>query len=295
MGAVEAFTKAFSIIRENKKLYLLALTLALILAPIGAYTLPGKALPKGNVTTTHSGNVIVEEYGSSMGNGNGLLTGLLEKFALYSAITLLLGSIFEYGVVKGALLHIEGQQVRFSELLGKGLKKSPAVITINILYIFIGLAILSVGLIPMGVGIVTLPSGAILVFVGLGLTLLAGTFAVALSLLPVPMYADEENFGAALKAMSMSLRNVLTTVGFGFLVMVAVLGIAAISGPIAFLTTTFLQGKTGEYVSVLLQAPFTALLYEFLWVAGVAFYRELKKKKELKKVDEELAELGIDF
>lgn len=64
MGAIEAFTRTFSIILKNRNLYFLTLILALILAPLGAYTIPGGIPFENNATATHSGNVIFEEYGS---------------------------------------------------------------------------------------------------------------------------------------------------------------------------------------------------------------------------------------
>lgn len=295
MGAIEAFTKAFSIILENRKLYVLTLILALTLAPLGAYTLSGKVPLENNATAVHSGSVIFEEYGSPAEENGGALIGFFERLMVYVLVALVVASIFEYGVVKGGLMHIEGRDAGIGTLLGEGLRRFPAVFLINLIYAFIGLAILSIGLIPMVIGLMTMPGGAVLVFLGLVLLLVLGAFTLGLSLLPVPTYVEEGNFGAAFKAIGMSTGNALTTIGFGFLVMVAVLGISAVSGPITFLTQMLVGGKTGEYVSAFLQAPFTALLYEFLWVSGAAFYKELKKREELKKVDEELAELGIDL
>lgn len=190
----------------------------------------------------------------------------------------MVASVFEYSVVKGALLHMKEKDTKPVALLGEGFRRFPQVFIIGVVYATIGFAVLLVSFIPVGVGLMTLPGGAVLVFVGLVLILVLGAFVIGLSLTPVPAYVDRERLGAVFEVMGMCTKNVLTTIGFGFLVMVAVLGVSAVSGPIAFLTQTFVGGKTGYYVSALLQAPFTALLYEFLWVSGAAFYEELKKR-----------------
>ncbi len=65
--------------------------------------------------------------------------------------------------------------------------------------------------------------------------------------------------------------------------------------PVQFIGVALLDSEAGRYISAFIQAPFEALLYTFLWVAGVAFYDELKKKEELKKVEEEILDLGIEI
>ncbi len=134
-----------------------------------------------------------------------------------------------------------------------------------------------------------------LVILGVLLLIPVAAFTTAMATLPVAIYASEGSFGSAFEAIHLSFRNVKTSLGFGFLLWVGVIGISMVSAPISLLTQLFAPDSYAPYISALLQAPFTALLYEFLWIAGVPFYRELKKKEELKKVDEELAELGIDF
>ncbi|ASJ08872.1 hypothetical protein A3L11_06395 [Thermococcus siculi] len=296
MGAIDAFVKTFSLILENKRLYLLALILALILAPIGAYLVPNELSYNYNQTSMQKGNVIVEEYGGpSEDELMDLFTQLMKGLAVYLLITMVLSSIFEYGVVKGALAHLAGEEPSLGELLGEGVRHFIGVFIINLIYSLIALAFIGVAFIPIAVGVMTLPAGGVLIFLGLVLLLPIAALVTSLSALSIPLYADKGKVGAAFEAFGLVFRNILSSIGFGFLMWVGIIGVGMISAPIAFVTEAFLNQGAGVYVSALLQAPFNALLYVFIWVAGVAFYKELQRMEELKKVDVELAELGIDI
>ncbi len=296
MGAVEAFTETFSIMLREKRIYVLVLVMTLILAPIGAYVMPKNVPLEANRTVTHQGGVIVEEYGSlSEDSFMPILTDLLKRAAPYILLAMVLSTIFEYAVVRAAVDHLEGKRTPLLDLLVGGLKRFPALFTINFLFLFIVLALIGIPLALMAVGILALPSGAVLVLIGALLLIPVAAFTTAMATLPIAIYASEGSFGSAFEAIHLSFKNVKTTLGFGFLLWVGALGISMVSAPISLLTHLIVSGSAEAYVSALLQAPFTALLYEFLWVAGVPFYRELRKREELKRVDEELAELGIDF
>lgn len=82
--------------------------------------------------------------------------------------------------------------------------------------------------------------------------------------------------------------------GFGFLLWIGVLVIGLISGTVSLVSLAFPENIAG-YVSAFLGAPFEAVVYELLWIGGVEFYRELKRKEELKKFEEEMKELGIEL
>ncbi|NJE06391.1 hypothetical protein E3E36_09590 [Thermococcus sp. M36] len=295
MGAVDAFVRTFSLILENKKLYLLALILALILAPIGAYLIPNEMPYEYNQTTMQKGNVIIEEYGSPInGEDMGLFIQLMKGLAAYLLISVILSSIFEYGVVKGALSYLAGEERSLGELIIAGIRHFPGVLLINVIYSLIALVFIGVAFLPIVAGILTLPVGGILIFIGIAITVFVAAIVTSLSAISIPLYVDRGSIGAAFEAFGRVFKNLLSSVGFGFLMWVGVVGIAMISAPIGFVTETFLTSGIGAYISGFLQAPFNALLYTFMWVAGVAFYRELQRTEELKKVDEELAELGIE-
>lgn len=296
MGAVEAFTETFSIMLKEKRLYVLTLVLTLILAPLGAYVMPKDVHFDANRTVTHHGGVIVEEYGSpSESELIPFFKDFLKKAIPYVILAIVLSTIFEYGVVRGAVDYLDGRESSLSELLLEGVKRFPALFTISFLFLLITLALIGVPLAVMAAGILTLPPGAVLVILGVLLLIPVAAFTTAMATLPVAIYASGGSFGSAFEAIHLSFRNVKTSLGFGFLLWVGVIGISMVSAPISLLTQLFAPDSYAPYISALLQAPFTALLYEFLWIAGVPFYRELRKKEELKKVDEELAELGIDF
>ncbi|ASJ06804.1 DUF2189 domain-containing protein [Thermococcus pacificus] len=296
MGAVDAFVKTFSLILANKKLYLLALILTLILAPMGAYLVPNEIPFEQNQTSIQKGSVIVEEYGSLLNEDEmDVFLQLMKGLAVYLLISIVLSSIFEYSVAKGALAYLAGEERALRDLILDGVRHFPGVFVINVVYSLIAFTFIGIAFIPIVAGVLTLPVGGVLILVGIVLLILIGALVTSLSALAIPLYADRGSIGAAFEAFGLVFRNVLSSMGFGLLVWVGIFGIAMVSAPIAFITELFLTSDAGTYVSALLQAPFNALLSTFIWVAGVAFYRELQRMEELKKVDEELAELGMDF
>ena len=277
MGAVESFARTFSILLESRRLYLLALILALLLAPLEAQLLL-TGLPAGGDESV-TGNILVEHYGSP-GVEGAHPHEFLKNMGLYMVIAFVLSSIFQYGIVKGALEHLRGGEIRLSGLILEGIRRSPGVIAVNLLYTVVALLLIGVALVPIGVGLMTLPAGAILLVVGFILLIPLGALATVLSLLAVPIYVEKGHIGASFKAINLVLGSVLQSIGFGLLVWAGILGISVASSPLSFLSTLIFSGKTGAYVSAFLQTPLNALLYEFLWVAGVSFYVELRKRDE---------------
>ena len=295
MGAIEAFTRSFSLVLANKGLYILALIMALILAPLSAYLIPSSIEYPYQPPTTQRGNVIIEEYGSPIEEGMDLITELLKGLAVFSLISFVLAAIFEYAVTKGVLLYVNGESYRLTELLSEGLRHFPMVVLINFIYTLLMFVFVGIGAIPIIIGAFTLPRGAILIFLGIFLLIGALVFVAGLSVLPVPLYVDKGTFSASFEAIGIAFRNVYSTLGFGALIGIASLGIAIVASPIAFITEIALPENIAPYVSAFLQAPFNALLYVFIWTAGVSFYKELQRMEELKRADEELKELGIEI
>ncbi|NJE75614.1 hypothetical protein [Thermococcus sp. ES12] len=296
MGAIDAFTEAFSLVIKNKKLYLLVLLMSLTMAPLGAYLIPSDIGYEYNQTSMQRGNVIIEEYGTPIGEDTmDMLVEILKGLAIYSVVAIIVGAIFEYGVTKGIFMQIEGKEYSLAGILMEGLKHFPGVILINFIYGLIMIVFISVAAIPIVLGVIMMPAGIVLVFLGLLLMLGVLAFTLGLSTLAIPFYVDRGNVGAAFEAFGVAFRNVLSTTGFGVLLGVGVLAIITVASPIAFVTQMALPENVAPYVSAFLQAPFDALLYMFVWAGGVAFYREIQRMEELKKVDEELAELGIEI
>ncbi|NJD99172.1 hypothetical protein E3E26_05175 [Thermococcus sp. LS1] len=296
MGAIDAFTKTFSIVLANKRLYLLVLAMALILALLSVYLIPSDFEYTYNQTSIQNGDVIVEEYGTPITEDEmDMLMEVLKGLMIYLIITIVLSSIVEYGITKGIFTYLNDEDYSLGELLADGLKHFPGVLVINIIYSLIMLVFIGVAAIPMVVGALFLPAGAVLILIGVVLLFLVLAFTLGLSSMAIPLYADKGTIGAAFEAFGLAFRNVLSTIGFGALLGVAAIGIAIIASPLAFIIQITLPENLAPYVSAFVQAPFDALLYFFLWAGGVAFYRELQRMEELKKVDEELAELGIEI
>ncbi|WP_054840473.1 hypothetical protein [Thermococcus sp. JCM 11816] len=294
MGAFEAFSRTITLIMRAKKLYILALLLALLAAPFQAYLVPADFSVLENQTSTTQGNVIMEEHGLSEEQVSEIM-GSMENLGKLFVILLLLGSLFQYGIVKGALVYEEGSEVSLVELIRESiLHFPPGVLLINLFYGFIGLVFIVVSMIPIGIGLLTLPAGGILVLIGIGLIILTAAMLTTMSVLAVPLYADREDLGAAFEAFGAVLKNLPSSVGFGFLLWIGVLMIALISGTVSLVSLAFPENIAG-YVSAFLGAPFEAVVYELLWIGGVEFYRELKRKEELKKFEEEMKELGIEL
>ena len=298
MGSIEAFTEAFSLLLRNKRLYLLTLIMALIMAPIAAYFVPNDLgnLPifNGTYIQNNTSGVIIEEHGATVGDETALILELLKGLAIYGLIAIVLSSIFEYAVTKGLMAESE-EELPLGRLVLEGIKHFPGVIVVNVVYTLVVLVFIGIPFIPVAVGLMTLPAGAVLILLGLLLLIFTAAFAVGLSSLAIPAYVKNGSIGGAFEGFGLAFRNVLSSFGFGLLLGIGVFAISLVSSPIAFIVHYTVPEAMAPYVSAFLQAPFEALISLFIWAGGVAFYRELKKKEELEKIDEELAELGIEI
>ncbi|MBP1912761.1 hypothetical protein [Thermococcus stetteri] len=293
MGAFEAFSQTITILTRAKKLYLLALILALLAAPFQAYLAPTDFKVLENQTSVTQGNVIMEEHGLSSEQVSEVMNSM-KKIGELFVVLLVLGSLFQYGIVKGALAYEGGGEVSLAGLIKESILHFPGVLLINLFYGFIGLVFIVVSMIPIGIGLLTLPTGGVLVLLGFGLVVLTAAMLTTMSVLAVPMYADRGSIGAAFEALGAVLRNLISSVGFGFLLWIGVLVIGFVSASVSLLSLAFPE-NIANYVSAFLGAPFEALTYELMWIGGVAFYKELQKKEELKRFEEEMKELGIEL
>ncbi|QDA31047.1 hypothetical protein FH039_04740 [Thermococcus indicus] len=296
MGAIDAFVRTFSLMMEAKRLYIPALIFALLLAPVAAYLLPGEPSFEITPNQTTSGDVIMEQYGGDVGEEFlDYLAQLGKAFAVLTAISVVLGSIVQYAITKGVLLHESGEEYGIGELLVDGLKHLPGVVVIELIFMAVSLSLAAVALLPAVLGALFLPWGAVLILIGVLLLLAVLAITTSLTAIAIPLYADKGRIGAAFEAFGMVFGNVLSSLAFGVLLWVGVIAITMVTGPLGFAAEVLLPAGIAGYVSQFLQAPFNALLMEFLCVGGVAFYREIQKMEELKKVDEELMELGIEI
>jgi len=295
MGALDAFVGAFSLVRKSKQLYIILLALAILLALIGAYILPSNVnVPVEHNATVRNQNVIFTEYGGSGEKVGDWFVGMMEDIAIYLLIAAVITAPFEYAVTKALLLQTSGDGYSFESLLVEGLKNLPGVLLVNLIYGGLVLLFVGVGLIPVLIGLLVLPAGAVLVALGLALLMFLLFFTVGMATLAIPAYV-EGGLAASFDALKLAFGNVRSTTVFGLLLLVALFAIVLASMPLLFIVQSGLEQNLASYVSSLLQAPFDALTTLFLWAAGVAFYRELQKREDLKKVDDELRELGIDI
>ncbi|NJE60788.1 DUF4013 domain-containing protein [Thermococcus sp. 21S7] len=296
MGAMDAFVKTFSLMVEARKLYIPALVFSLILAPIAAYLLPEPHFDYTPGYESH-GNVVVEEYGSDINLEDeflGYLKELAKTAALLTLISFILGSAAQYATTRGALLHYSGENYRLGELLIDGVKHIPGVVVISLLFMMVSLGMAGIAVIPMVAGAFFLPAGLILIIIGILLLVLIMAITTSLSAVAVPLYVDKGRLSAAFEAFGLTFRNVSSSLAFGFLLWVGIIAVLAVSSPITLVADAVASEEAAKYIVQFLQAPFNALMIEFVCVGGVAFYRELQKMEELKKVDEELKELGIE-
>ncbi|WP_297499412.1 hypothetical protein [Thermococcus sp.] len=274
MGAIHAFSAAFSLVSGEKKVYAVILVAVLILIPLG--TVLGLSSSEGPAfKETQMGNVTFEEYGARE-LGNTLLENL-RNLLIYSLITLVLFSSIQYGVTKAYILFSRGEEYSMGELLFEGLKHFPGVIAVNILG-YLSLTLISA--VPIGIiiaGAIAGEKGTIMALIGMLLFLAIIPFGIAFSAMLVPAYIEEGSVGAFLTALELALKNILSSMGLGILLLLLLLGVSVVVTPLLVLGYAAMPGNTA-LASVVI-APFDAFMVAFIWASGVVLYTDVREKE----------------
>ena len=268
MGAIDAFSKAFSLVSENKSLYV-PLLLAMLLLSLFGWAIGLTSLPNHEPVekVSGSGSVIFEEYGSVMPE---IGEELVAKLLVYLILALIVLSALQYGVVKGFKLSLELRDYSLGELISDGIRHAPGVILVNLLggllflVVFAGVALLIVGI------ALVVPPLAVLLGVLMILALLP--LAIAYFSILVPAYVEEGELSVFVHSLHLVLRNPLPSMGFGLLMLLFAVAVGIAMAPltaIAKITT-----NNGLVVS-LIEAPFNAFIQFYTLAAGLLFYREL--------------------
>ncbi|NJE55218.1 hypothetical protein E3E28_08370 [Thermococcus sp. 21S9] len=273
MGALDAFSKAFSLVAENKRVYFLVLVAFIVVAFLG-FLFPSQT--SGLPVKEHlSSNVLFEEYGTT---SKTTLIHELELSLLKLFITILVLSLVEYSAVKAYFLSADGEEYSLKELIIEALPKIPGVIIVNILAY---LTALLVAVVPVGIiilGAVFLSAGVAL----LGVFLLFAMIPVLLTFfaIVVPAYVETGNIGAFVEALRLTFRRLPSSFGYGVLIILLGFAVAIAMTPIILpLTMT----TANPVIIDLAGAPFDAFLVCFLWAGGVLLYRNFKGIKGRKE------------
>ncbi len=294
MGAIDAFSNTITMITSHKNLVLLIMVFALILAPISTYLIGNAPELNFNQTQTiqKQGNVIFEEHGSTFPEKDiESLRSYLPKLLLYALIASLLMAAVQYAVIKGSYMVANGEEYSLGGLISEGFRHLLQVFVINLIFGAIALIIillpLMLILIPVGAGALSGTAGIIVagIFFVLVIEFFVVIFMMGLLSMTVPLYVIKGNIGAAFEAFSLAFRNILSTFGFGALLLIGVLVISMIMAPFSMMAAMISSGWSKMLVSALIEAPFQALIYAIMWIGGLEFYLELEKKDKGEDVD----------
>ncbi len=273
MGALDAFSKAFSLVAENKRVYVLVLVVFIAISFLG-FLFPAQT--SGLPLKEHlSSDVIFEEYGTTSRTA---LVHDLELSLLKLFITILALSLVEYSAVKAYFLSADEEEYSLKELITEALPKIPGVIIVNILAY---LTALLVAVVPVGIiilGAVFLSAGVAL----LGVFLLFAMIPVLLTFfaIVVPAYVETGDIGAFVEALGLTFRRLPSSFGYGVLIILLGFAVAIAMTPIILpLTMT----TVNPVIIDLAGAPFDAFLVCFLWAGGVLLYRDFKGIKGRKE------------
>jgi hypothetical protein len=271
MGAITAFSRAFSLVGSNKNAYFALLLILLIVLPIGTYLSPSVGTPRKTATN----GVIFEEYGA-LGTEEELLWNA-KTILVYTLLSILILSAVQYGITKVYMLALDGEKCPLGELLLEGIPLIPGVIAVNVLaYILLML----ISLLPAGLilaGSLTVPHGIFLILIGIFVLFFLLPFGVSFFSMVVPAYVEEKSVSAVMEALNLAISNPWSSLGFGILVLLLVLAGAVVMSP--FMLLVELLSPSPVFVSFV-EAPFDAFIIAFLWAGGASLYRELKEDKE---------------
>ncbi len=293
MGAINAFAKTIETITKHPKLLLIPLVIALLIAPISAYllkdytTLFTEEMQK-NLEQKQEGNVIVEEYGSIISKED------MEKFMNYikilsflAVLSALLNAIGQYAVIKGALTAEKGEEYSLFQLFMDGIKNMIQVFVVNVIIWLIIFGIIMIPLILIAIPLVAGGSSAI-VMVAVFIELPLIFFLVGLGSMAVPIYVIKGSMGAAFECFNIALKNKLSTLAFGILLLISVILIMVVPGSFMGLATLGASGFTTQLLLNLIEAPFQALTQAVMSIGGLMLYLELTKEE--KDLEEEILE-----
>ncbi len=271
MGALDAFSKAFSLVAENKKVYVLVLVtfIGLNLLNFGLFVHINAGIStSSSVKETMPPSVLFKEYGST---SHETVIPKFEYLLLSLLVAIMVLSLVEYSVVKAYYLSTEGKSYSFLGLIEEGLRKILGVIAVNLLaYLVVAVIVLiPVGILLIGSVTLNIP----LVFVGLFILVALIPVLITYFSLVVPAYVETERIGVFLDALKLTFRHFLSSFGYGVLVIVLAFAVAIAMTPVLLLVT--LAGA-GPLWATLIEAPFDAFLTCFLWAGGVFLYRDFK-------------------
>ncbi|HIP75381.1 MAG TPA: hypothetical protein EYH13_04505 [Thermococcus paralvinellae] len=303
MGAINAFGKTIEIITKHPKLLVIPLVISLLLAPISAYLLKDHDMwPMGKMEEKpeqkQEGNVIVEEYGSSISKED------MEKFIDYikalsvlGILSALLNAVGQYGIVKGALTVKEGGKCSLYQLFIEGFRNMIQVFVINIIMGLIVLATIIIPLIPVILLFVTgvMTGHGVFILVAIFLIILIELplvfFLVGLSSMAVPIYVIKGSISEAFECFSVAFKNKLSTLAFGALLLISTILIMVVPGSFRGLLMLGTSGFMTQLLLNLIEAPFQALMQAVISIGGLMFYLELTGLTgEERNLEEEILE-----
>jgi hypothetical protein len=277
MGALDTFSRAFSVVAENKRLYALVLATLLIASLIG-WTL-GLASISNEKALEHNvekrGNVVITEYGSTIPSEDATL---VVKALLYLLLIVVALSTVQYGVIKGFNRSLSGEEYSLEELLVAGLKHVPGVIILNVMGLLLVLVVVFGFVVILALLALIIPPLAI---AGALLLLVFIPMAITYFTILVPAYVETEKISVFIDAFKLVMKNVRSSIGFGLLLLLLILGVAMVMTPVVAILT--LASSTNSIVVSLVEAPFTAFIEVFSWAAGLLLYHDFigtKRKEE---------------
>ena len=270
MGALDAFSKAFSLVTKNKKACFLVI-IAYIAMALMVFILPA---PAGGTAGEHT-TIIFEEYGAPSA---GSIFHDLKQFLLGLFITVLILSLVEYTVVKAYYLSVIGEKYSLATLLWEALPRIPAVILIKVLAYLTSFII---GAIPLGLTIIgALTISPALSLLGVSILLLIIPVVLTFFALVVPSYLQVNGVGAIVEAFQITIRNIPSSFGYGVLFLL--LSFTVSIGMVPLLIPLIISNASPLTIT-LLEVPFKAFLTCFLWAGGVLLYLDFKEINERKE------------
>lgn len=281
MGALDAFSKAFSLVAENRGAYLLVLVVFLALAILNSALFPGirgGAVPREEILP----DVVFEKHGMTHESTDELVR-YVEIRLLWILIVAIVLAFVEYSIVRTYFLSLDGKEYSISELIAEALPKIPVMIIVNILAYLTGILVALVPALVMIVGGLTL--NPFLAFFGLVLVLLVIPILITYYPLVVATYVDTGNLGAFIEALGLVFRRLPSSLGYGLLTILLAFGVSIVMAPLVLPFT--LSSEPSVLVISLLEAPFEAFFVCFLLAGGVLLYKEFKGIEEIEERTEE--------